>query len=200
MKVPAFHKGREFAFTWTELVVVVAVIAVLLFLAFPPRPRAWAKAQTIQTLSNMKQLHLATLTMARDGEIEKNPARGWPGDIGGTFTDWARQLVPSYLATNEFCKLVSAPGATVPPTAIPAKDRIGLLVYAVDKSSPDAAVFLTSANFTNTPHGGTPLNPKAKPYGDKGFVVFRKGGDGAVLLRNQTTNAMLIGEYAPLCK
>lgn len=203
MKAPGFQKGRrESAFTWTELLVIVAVVTVLFFLALPKLVTGgnMVKGQMTQTLSNMRQLQLATQTMALDGETQKNPALGWPGDIGGTFTNWARQLVPAYLATNDFCKLSSAPGVRVPNGAIPGGDRVAFRVYAVDKSSSDATVFLTSANFTNTLSGGTPLDPKAKPYGDKGFVVFRRGGDGAILLKKQATNTNLIGDYAPLCR
>ena len=110
-------------------------------------------------------------------------------------------VVPSYLSTNDFCKLLSAPGKVVPPGKIPYSTfDSGVLVYAVSTNSPDTAVFLTSANFTNTPHGGTPLDKKALPYGNKGFGVFRKGGDGAILPPRQVGKTNLIGTYVPLCR
>jgi len=73
-------------------------------------------------------------------------------------------------------------------------------LYAVTDNSPTNAVLLTSANFMNTPTGGEALNPSAKPFGDKGFVVFRKGGDGAVLRPNQVGQTNLIGSFVPLCR
>jgi hypothetical protein len=51
-------------------------------------------------------------------------------------------------------------------------------------------VFLTTANWTN----GQPLGQDAKPYGNKGFVVFRKGGDGAILLPKQYNSTNVIGQ------
>jgi hypothetical protein len=48
--------------------------------------------------------------------------------------------------------------------------------------------YITTANYTN----GQPLSPVAKPFGDKGFVVFKKGGDGAVFLQAQATNTTLL--------
>ena len=35
--------------------------------------------------------------------------------------------------------------------------------------------------------------PAGKPYGDKGFLVFRKAGDGAILLPKQFNNTNIIG-------
>lgn len=154
-----------------------------------------------QTLSNMKQLHLATQSMELDGITTGNTNFGWPGDTGGTFTNWSRLIVPAYLGTNDFCKLLSAPGVVVPVGKMPTSMSQGaVLVYAVSGSSSGGAVFLTTANFTNGPQGGKPLKESAKPYGDKGLVVFRKGGDGTILLKNQATNTNLVGEYAPLLK
>lgn len=191
----------EAAFTWVELLVCIVVIAVLIALALPSGGGGLTKGTMTQTLSNMKQLHLATQTMVLDGETTADKSLGWPGDTGGTFTNWSRLLVPSYLGTNDFCKLLSAPGVIVPIGKVPASMREGaLLVYAVSTNSPADTVFLTTANFTNGPKGGTPLEKTAKPYADKGFVVFRKGGDGAILLKNQATNAALVGSYAPLLR
>ena len=193
---------RNAAFTWVEFLVCLSIAGILIALALPAtRGSGLTKGQITQTLSNLKQLHLATQTMALDGLTTGDTNLGWPGDTGGTFTNWARQLVPAYLSTNDFCKLLSAPGIRVPPGKIPELMSAGaVLVYAVSTNSPDTAVFLTSANFTNTPAGGAPLDKNTKPYGDKGFVVFRRGGDGAILQARDVTNSRLIGGYAPLCR
>jgi prepilin-type N-terminal cleavage/methylation domain-containing protein len=193
---------RNAAFTWVELLVCLAIAGILIALALPPTGGSGlTKGQMTQALSNLRQLHLATQTMVLDGETTKDTNLGWPGDTGGTFTNWVRQLVPAYLSTNDFCKLLSAPGVIVPAGKIPETMSGGAVrVYAVSTNSPDTTVFLTSANFTNTPAGGTPLDKNSKPYGDKGFVVFRKGGDGAILLARQVGATNIIGSYVPLLK
>jgi type II secretory pathway pseudopilin PulG len=195
---------RETALTATELLVCLFVFGILILFVLPGfghGTHALVKGQMTQTLSNMKQLHLATQLMALDGYTTGDKSLGWPGDTGSTFTNWTKQLVPSYLGTNDFCKLLSAPGVIVPAGKIPtAMSQVAVLVYAVSSNSSDATVFLTTANFTHGPEGGKPLEKSAKPYGDKGFVVFQKLGDGAILLKNQATNAKLVGEYVPLVK
>jgi prepilin-type N-terminal cleavage/methylation domain-containing protein len=190
------------AFTWVELLVCLAVVGVLIALALPAvTVSPCGRGHGTQTLSNCKQLHLATQQMAMDGLTTGDTNLGWPGDTGGTFTNWSRQLVSAYLSTNDFCKLLSAPGVIVPAGKIPETMSGGAVrVYAVSTNSPDTAVFLTSANFTNSPAGGTPLDKNSKPYGDKGFVVFRKGGDGAILLARQVGMTNIIGSYVPLVR
>jgi hypothetical protein len=62
-----------------------------------------------------------------------------------------------------------------------------LSVYNVADSSANSTVFITSANFTQ----GQALNETNKPYGNKGFIVLRKGGDGAVFQERQATNTSI---------
>jgi len=38
------------------------------------------------------------------------------------------------------------------------------------------------------------------PFGNKGFVVFRKAGDGAILMPKQVGQTNVIGAFAPLCR
>jgi len=187
--------------TLPEILVGVVIGLVLVWLALPRISGGPVSGTQTQTLNNAKQLHLATQQMALDGETTKTPGLGWPGDTGGTFTNWQHQLVGgNYLKAEDFRKLMSGPGVIPRPGKTLDMKECALLVYAVSTNSPDAAVFLTSANFTNTPAGGRPLEKNAKPYGDKGFVVFRKGGDGWILLRNQATNTNLVGRYVPLLR
>lgn len=193
---------HDAAFTWIEAIVLLAVLTILAVLALPAVTHGFSCGSGMtQTLSNMKQLHLATLNMAIDGETTGDKSLGWPGDTGGTFTNWVKLVVPAYLSTNDFCKLLSAPGVSVRAGKIPKAMRDGaVLVYAISSNSPSRSVFLTTANFTNTPSRGVPLEASAKPYGNKGFVVFRMGGNGAILLKNQTGRTELIGDYVPLLK
>lgn len=192
---------RYAAFTWVELLVTLFIITVLVLLALPAiTTTSHHRSPGTQTFSNMKQLHLATQSMALDGTTTENTNLAWPGSTGGTFATWAKNLVPSYLSSNDFCKLLSAPEFAVDPRKFPFRNENAILVYGVTEDQDGSYTFLTTANFTNSPTGGNPLQADAKPYGNKGFLVFRKGGDGAILLPNQTRNTNLIGSYAPLLR
>ena len=196
------HPRHASAFTRVELI-VAAIVLIALFAVVGTSLNSYLCSKLMADgfpapLSNMKQLHLATQQMVLDGETTKDPTLSWPGDTGGTFTNWVRHLVPDYLTTNDFVKLLSAPGKITPPGKLPTKNDNGVLVYAVSSNSPGDTIFLSTANFINSPTGGA-LDPKAKPYGNKGFIIFHKAGDGAILLAKQATNRSLIGSYAPLC-
>ncbi len=186
-----------------EVFIALVVIVIIILAVIPSLSENRAgvtRSQMTQTLSNMRQLHLATQQMTLDWQTTNADNIGWPGDIGGTFSNWTTQLVKGgYLWTSDLCKLLSAPGVIVPSRAIPLTNNTALLVYAVSTNSPGTAVFLTTANFTNTPTGGV-LNPAAEPYGEKGFLVFRLAGDGAVLRAKQAGDTNVVGSYVPLCR
>lgn len=191
-------------FTWIEFLVCLVVIGVLIALTLPGTSGSGLSGgRMTQSLSNMKQLQLATQQMALDGQTTGNKNLGWPGDTGSSFARWTTVLVQeNYLSKQDLAKLLSAPGIVVSPDNIPTVNTTAVLVYAVSAKSPENTVFLSTANFTNTPTGGVPPVKSAKPYGEKGFIVFRKGGDGAILRPRQTgpqyTN--IIGAAAPLCR
>ncbi len=153
-----------------------------------------------QGLSNMKQLHLATQQMALDGTTtEETNSLCWPGT--NTFRFWTTNLVPSYLTTNDFCKLVSVAGAITPQGVLPNDNTNGIVVYQVSEKSEGNVVFLSTRNVTNGFQ--TTTNELKSLYAGKGFVVFHKGGDGAVLLPKQLqgTNATnVVGTFVPLCR
>jgi prepilin-type N-terminal cleavage/methylation domain-containing protein len=193
------------AFTLIELLVVISIIAILASLAIPAVTGALTRGQQTQTLSNLKQLHLVAQTMALDATTTGDTNVGWPGDLPTpSWAAWVTNAVPGYIKTNDMAKLLSAPGITVPATATLSTLSPGvangraILLYQVSETNNNNTVIFSSANFTNTSSGGSALSASALPYGDKGFVVFRKGGDGAVLQARQTgsTFTNVIGEFA----
>ena len=201
MMLPRIEKNQS-GLTWVEVVVALSILSILATFAYQVLtiPTCGRGGMTF-TLSNMKQLHLATQAAVLDGTTIGDTNLGWPGDTGGTFTNWMHQLVPAYLSTNDFCKLLSAPGKIVRPGELPAAmSESAVLVYAVRASSPTNAVFLTTANYTNGPAGGQRLLAAAKPYGMKGFVVFRKGGEGDIFMAAKVADTNAIGSYVPLLK
>jgi prepilin-type N-terminal cleavage/methylation domain-containing protein len=180
------------AFTLIELLVVISIIAILASLAIPAVTGALTRGQQTQTLSNLKQLHLVAQTMALDATTTGDTNVGWPGDLPDPSWDgWVTNAVPAYIKTNDMAKLLSAPGITVSPTEAltglepGVADGRAILLYQVSETNNNNTVLFSTANFTNTDSGGAAPEASALPYGDKGFVVFRKGGDGAVLQARQ---------------
>lgn len=195
-------------FTLIELLVVISIIAILASLAIPAVTGALSRGQMTQTLSNMKQLHLVAQTMALDASTTGDTNVGWPGDMPTkTWAGWVTNAVPGYMKTNDMAKLLSAPGITVPANAVlssltpgQANNGRAVILYQVSETNGSTTVMFSSANFTNSSQGGTALSGSSLPYGDKGYVVFRKGGDGAVLQARQVgqTFTNIIGEFAPV--
>jgi Tfp pilus assembly protein FimT len=185
--------------TWLELLVILAILVVLASMGTVCGPPLESKPGQIQMLSNMKQLHLATQTLALDGFTTENTNWGWPGDRNETFSNWVASLAP-YLSERDIRKLLSAPGRVVGARDPLASNSTAVLVYGVKEKSDGTVVFLSSANFTNTPQGGTALQPNSVPFGTNGFVVFRKGGDGSILRGKQVGQTNLIGTSVPLCR
>jgi prepilin-type N-terminal cleavage/methylation domain-containing protein len=181
---------RPRAFTLIELLVVISIIAILAALALPAITGALARGQMTQTMSNSRQIYISTFNMALDGTTTGDTNLGWPADVGGTWAKWAGALVGGgYMSTNDFAKMLSAPGVlrgTNVSVETPTPSAVS--VYNIGESSPMQAAFITTANYTN----GQALTADAKPFGNKGFVVFRKGGDGLVYQPTQATNQSLL--------
>jgi prepilin-type N-terminal cleavage/methylation domain-containing protein len=190
------------AFTLIELLVVIAIIAILAALAVPALTSALAKAQQTGTMNNARQLYLAGFQQANDGAANGDPAYGWPGDQNGpapapsitTMTGYCQELLQhGYLKGGDIQKVLAAPGAAVtvvvdytanPPTITSMAGTPGLKVYRVTNQDASNVIFAVSNNYTYN----TDLTAAGIPYGTKGFIVMRKGGDAAVLRQFQATN------------
>lgn len=198
------------ALSLVELLVVIAVIFVLaiLFGLTPGHSNALHKGQLIQALSNGRQIHQATMTMAIDGANNADPSLGWPGDLKARGRIASVEDYVNVLVRNDYFKagdlkifatagIKAYPGGTLSSgsngviTPAFAEENNAYKVFLVNKDDSANTVFLTTKNYTYN----QPLNDRnAKPFGDKGFVVIRKGGDGSVLKKQSAQNLEIVGK------
>jgi len=185
------------AFTLIELLVVIAIIAILAALAVPALTSALAKAQMSGTMNNDRQFYLAQFQMSNDGAATGDSTSGWPGDTQpASFLIYCNQLLSKgYLKGADVLKLCSAPGASLTGDVAPATSstpevlsnlggRSALKFYLVTDSDPSNTVFGVTHNYVYN----TALTNGVTPYGTKGFVVVRKGGDAIVLKEGQAVS------------
>ncbi len=179
------------AFTLIELLVVISIIAILAALAVPALTNALTKGQMTGTMNNARQLYLAGFQMATDGAANSDPNYAWPGDSTPALTtlqDYCTKLVQNdYLKAGDMQKILNAPGANCvvnsagDPPVITLSGKSALKVYKVKDTDASNTIFSVSANYDYN----RALVATNVPYGDKGFVVMRKGGDAAIFRKNQ---------------
>ncbi len=63
-------------------------------------------------------------------------------------------------------------------------------VYKVKEADASNTIFAVTSNYTYN----KALTAAEVPYGDKGFVVMRKGGDASIFRKNQATQANTGGD------
>jgi prepilin-type N-terminal cleavage/methylation domain-containing protein len=193
-----FSKQREriSAFTLIELLVVIAIIAILAALAVPALTSALAKAQMTGTMNNERQLYLAQFQMANDGAATGDASLAYPGDLTpapANLQAYVNVLVgKGYLKGADVAKLFSAPSCNLtltvaagPPESVTFTSAAGsaaLKVHPVKDADPANTIFCTSRNYI---YDTAPIVATAVPYGQKGFIVMHKGGDGAVFKAGQ---------------
>ena len=195
------RKASSAAFTLIEMLVVISIIVVLASFAVPAVISGLTKGQMVGTLNNARQLFLAGQQMALDGSTNGDTNLNWPGGYSpalATLQDYCNKLVQGdYLKAADLPKILSAPGATCtatsttsgsPPvtTVTLSGTKSALKVYPVTDANNSNTVFATTSNYVyDTAFGASPPNP----YGDKGFVVIRKGGDASVLKKSNASAA-----------
>src|SRR4029453_2340767 len=194
MKIKKTNKTSS-AFTLIELLVVIAIIAILAALAVPALTSALAKAQMTGTMNNERQLYLAQFQMSNDGTATGDASLAYPGDLvpaPATLQAYINVLVgKGYLKGGDVTKLLSAPGCSLtlnvvagPPESVTfTGGHSAIKVQALKDADTANTIFCTSKNYVyDTTIVGTDI-----PYGKKGFIVMRKGGDGAVFKDGQAT-------------
>jgi prepilin-type N-terminal cleavage/methylation domain-containing protein len=188
------------AFTLIELLVVIAIIAILAAFAVPALTSALAKGQMTGTMNNARQLYIAQFQMSNDGAATGDATSAWPADmqvIPADLTAYLNVLLAKgYLRGGDALKLFSAPGANMTGTVTPAGTNtpetlsalggIGALkVYRVQDSNPAVTIFCVTHNYNYA----AALTGAGQPYGTKGFIVVKKGGDASIFREGQATTA-----------
>jgi type II secretory pathway pseudopilin PulG len=183
-------------FTSRELLLVLALIAVVIVLTVPAIRNALAKRELTRTMDNARELYLAAFHMASEGTAKSDSGRAWPGEYAGgvtTLADYCSKLVQNdYLKVSDLQRILSAPGVTCTvntgggtPGTVTLAGKSALKLYKVTGADPSNAIFSTSSNYVY----GRALDANAVPFGDSGFVVVRKSGDAGLYKKNHATPA-----------
>ncbi len=183
-------KKSPSAFTLIELLVVISIIAILASLAIPAVTGALTRGQMVQTLNNARQLQIATQTMSLDSFTSGN-GFAWTYDTSGAPAGlsafFSALTTDNYLTQNDLNKLLTAPGIGPGANGTPTSANIAFSIFQVKENSPGDQPFVVTRNWQQ---GGT-LDSSASPYGSKGFVLFRKGGEGNFFTRpSEATNVI----------
>ena len=192
--------NKPSAFTLIELLVVIAIISILAAFAVPALTSALAKGQMTGTMNNARQLYIAQFQMSNDGAATGDSTSAWPGDlpvVPSLLMDYLNILVgKGYLKGADCLKLESAPGANLTADITPATSttpealsnlggRSALKVYQVQDANPATTIFACTQNYVYN----TALSSSNAPYGTKGFIVVKKGGDAAIFREGQAQAA-----------
>jgi hypothetical protein len=163
--------------------IALAGTAFALWLSPPDHQTRLIKGQMAEALSDMRKLHLAIQSMTLDNKTTEGSPIRWTcsGTIPLSREQWTNALVQGgYLTEAELKNLL--------------KYRLNgstntLSVFAVTESDPDDTLLVASENWRKF---RDPTLAK-EGYPKKGFVFFRKGGEGVLLPSSPPATTNLIG-------
>lgn len=85
---------RQLGFSLVELLVVMAILGVLALTLFPIFKQMSREAQSSQCVSNLKQLHLATMLWSADSGNRLPDRRWWSYDKGKSTSVYSYEIAP----------------------------------------------------------------------------------------------------------
>lgn len=192
----SFNRRHDFrgGLTWIEVILALTLVITLVVLLLLPSLLSPSRGSAImlRMLSKMRQLQLATQEMTLDSEAANKPPNiRWTCDNGKplAYEEWADLLVKhGYLSRKDFAQLTTSEEKAFWLTA--KKVTNAITVYAVDNPDANSTLLLSSRNW----RGPSVDTLVGKPYFEtNGFIVFRKGGDGAILKPGDCQRMDLIG-------
>lgn len=156
--------------------------------------------------------------MTTDGTQTGDAKYGWPGDLFAAtdanvkianVSEFVQRLVDNdYLKPGDL-KVFATAGITPwtgtynpPPDsnskgalspAFDAEKNCAFKIYKVTDKDGGNTLFMATKNFTYTSNSTQAIDTTKTPFGDKGFVVFHKGGDGTFYKRQQATAKTILG-------
>lgn len=172
---------------WEFLAIIVVAVVVVLF-AQPFYKRYFGES-IIHPINHARQIHLATQQMALDRQTTGDVSLGWPGDINrglptsADAADFAWILVDEgYIDANNMGLFAVGDVRPASSFASMTRDNVAFAIGGITEDLSPETLFIVSCNYIGPPDG---LDPEQAPFGSRGWVMLRKGGNASSLRLKQ---------------